>query len=92
MVFDDFKNKQKSVLSNVFWYVKVCIFWKFVQYTIHWDKKQMLKKFPSDKIKSTKNVLFFFSRAPTHHGLTLNLWFLYEMKHDVRLSKTVCGI
>ena len=25
--FRDFKNKQKSVWSNVFGYVKVCIFW-----------------------------------------------------------------
>ena len=53
--FDDFKNKQKSVWSNVFWYVKVCIFWKCIQYTIYWDKTQMLKKFPSDKMKGTKN-------------------------------------
>ena len=28
--FDDFKNKQRSVWSNVFWYVKVCIFWKCI--------------------------------------------------------------
>ena len=53
--FDDFKNKQKSVWSNFFWYVKVCIFWKCIQYTIYWDKTQMLKKFPSDKMKGTKN-------------------------------------
>ena len=53
--FDDFKNKQKSVWSNAFWYVKVCIFWKCIQYTIYWDKTQMLKKFPSDKMKGTKN-------------------------------------
>ena len=52
----------------------------------------MLKKFPSDKINGTKNVLFFLSRAPTHHSLTLNLWLLYEMKHKVHLSETVCGI
>ena len=25
---DDFKNKQKSVWSNGFWYVKACIFWE----------------------------------------------------------------
>ena len=29
-VFDDFKNKQKSVWSHVFWYVKVCIFRKCI--------------------------------------------------------------
>ena len=90
--FNDFKNKQKSVWSNVFWYVKVCIFWKCIQYTIHWDKTQMLKKFPSDKINGTKNALFFLSRAPTHHSFTFNLRFLHELKHKVRLSKTVCGI
>ena len=37
----------KSAWSNVFWYVKVCIFWKCIQYTIHWDKTQILKKRPS---------------------------------------------
>ena len=52
----------------------------------------MLKKIPSDKIKTTKNVLFFLSRAPTHHSFTFNSRLLYELKHKVRLSKTVCGI
>ena len=33
----------------------------------------MLKKFPSDKIDSTKNALFFLSQAPTHHSYTLNV-------------------
>ena len=56
---DDFKNKQKSVWSNIFWYVKVFIFWKSIQYTIHWDKTQMLKEFPSHKRNDTKNILFF---------------------------------
>ena len=32
---DDFKNKQKSIWSNSFWFAKVCIFWKFIEYTIH---------------------------------------------------------
>ena len=52
----------------------------------------MLKKFPLDKINGAKNALFFLSRTPTHHSLTFNLRFLYELKHKVRLSKTVCGI
>ena len=52
----------------------------------------MLKKIPSDKINGTKNALFFLSRAPTHHSFTFNLQFLYELKHKVRLSKTLCGI
>ena len=52
----------------------------------------MLKKFPSDKINVTKNALFFLSRAATHHSFTFNLRFLYELKHKVRLSKTVSWI
>ena len=87
--FNDFKNKQKSIWSNIFWYVKVCIFWKCIQYTIHWNKTQMLKKFPWDKINGTKNVLFFLSRVLTHHSFTFNLRFFYKLKHKVRLSKTV---
>ena len=67
----DFKNKLKSVWSNVFWYLKLYIFWKCIQYTINWDKTQMLKKLPSDKINSTKNALFFLLRAPTHYNLLL---------------------
>ena len=51
----------------------------------------MLKKFPLDKINGTKNVLFFLSRASTHHSFAFNLQFLYELKHKVRLSKAVCG-
>ena len=52
----------------------------------------MLKKISLDKINGTKNSLFFISRAPTHHGFTFNLRFLYELKHKIPLSKTVCGI
>ena len=52
----------------------------------------MLKKIPLDKIDCTKNALFFLSRVPTHHSFTFNLEFLYELKHKVCLSKTVCGI
>ena len=64
---------------NNFWYVKkVCTFWKSIQYTLRRDKTQILKK--------------FLSRAPTHHSFTFNLPFLYELKHTVCLSKTVCGI
>ena len=51
----------------------------------------MLKKFPLDKINGTKIALFFLWRTPTHL-ITFNLRFLYELKHNVILSKTVCGI
>ena len=34
----------------------------------------------------------FLLRVPTHHTFTFNLRFLYELNHDVHLSKTVRGI
>ena len=48
-----------SVWINISRYVKVCIFCECIQYTIHWDKTQILKKFPTEKINSTKNAFFF---------------------------------
>ena len=84
--------KANKKWSYFFLYVKVCIFWKCIQYTIHWDKTQMLKKFPSDKINYTENALSFLSWAPTHHSFTFNFQLLYELKHKVHLSKTACGI
>ena len=74
--FHDFKNKPKNVWSKVFWYVKVCVLWKCIQY-MHWDSTQMLKKSPSDKINGTKNSHFLRSRAPTLHSFTFNLQLLY---------------
>ena len=74
--FDDFKDKQRSARSIAFWYVKICIFWKCIQYTIYWDKTQMFKKILSDKIHGTKMPSFFLSWAPT-------------AKHKIPLSKTV---
>ena len=59
-LFTILKTSKKDVWSNDFWYVKVYIFWKLMQYTIHWDKTQTLKKFPSDKINAAKTALFFF--------------------------------
>ena len=58
--FDIFKNKQKIVWSNFFWYVKVCIFRKSIQYTTDWDKKQMLKKTSFRQNKLYSNTPFFF--------------------------------
>ena len=54
------ETSRKSVWSSVFWYVKVCIFWICIQYTIHWDKTQILKKLLTDKINEKKCPLFFF--------------------------------
>ena len=59
-VLDDFKNKQKNVRGDVFWYVKVPIFWKCILYTIDWDLNTVVKKISSDKINGTKNALFSF--------------------------------
>ena len=61
--FDNFKKSNKSVWSNIFWHGKVCMYWKCIQYTIHWNKTKMFKKFPSGKINGTKNALFFVSWA-----------------------------
>ena len=52
----------------------------------------MLKTFPLGKINSTKNALFFLSRAPIHHSFTFNSRFLYELKHKVRLSEYVVDV
>ena len=61
-------------------------------HSIYCDKTQILKKFPLDKVNGTKNAIFFLSQAPAHHSFTFNLRFFYELKHKVRLSKTVFGI
>ena len=34
--------------------------WKCIQYTIHWDNTQMLKKIAPDKTNGTKNAIYFF--------------------------------
>ena len=61
--FDDFKNKQKSVPSHAFWYVEVCIFWKCIQYTIHWDKTLTLKKILMTKETIQKMPFFIFASS-----------------------------
>ena len=86
------ETSNKSVWSNAFWCVKVCIFWKCIQNTIDLDKTKIFKKFTSDKINGRKNALFFLWRAPTRHSFIFNLRFLYELKRKARLSKTVWGI
>ena len=82
----------KRVWSDVFWYLKVCIFSKCIHYTIHWKKTQIWKKILFGQNKRYKKFPLFISRAPAHHGFTFNLWFLYELKHKVRVSKTTYGV
>ena len=86
------KTSSKSAWSNVFRYIKVYIFWQFIQYTIHWNKTQTLQKFILEKNKGHKKCTLFLYRALAHHNFTFNSQFLYELKHKVRLSKTVYGI
>ena len=81
--FNDFKSKAKKLWSNAFWYEKVYIFWKFIQYTRYWDEKQILKKISFRQNKCyNKCTLFSYSS-------TFNLRFLYELKQKVCVSKTV---
>ena len=81
----------KKVYEVMFFNIKVCKFWKCVQYTLHLDKTRMLKKIPFGQNKRYKKCTLFLSRGPTHRIFTFNLWFLYELKHKIRLSKTVSG-
>ena len=41
-------------------------------------------------VHTSINALIFLLQAPTHHSFTFNLQFLYEPKHKVQLSKTLC--
>ena len=85
------KTNNESLWSNVFWYVKAYVIWKFIQYSIYWDNTNA-KKIPLEKINVTKNALFFISQAPALHSFTFHLQLLYELKHKVHLSKTVWGL
>ena len=58
--FDELKTTTEVYEIMFFWCVKVCIFWKCIQYTIHWAKTQVLRKFPWGKINGTKNAFFPF--------------------------------
>ena len=81
------KINNKSAWSDVFWYVKIFIPWKFIQYTKHWDKTHMSKNFPLNKINVTKNEFFFLLQP--YHRFAFNSWFLHELKHKVYLSRSV---
>ena len=87
--FSQFEVMQhKSIWNNAFWYAKVYIFWKFIQYPMHWDKIHV-KKIPSDKKTLQKTQYFFF------HKLLLIIVLLlicnFYMSWSTRfLSPTVC--
>ena len=64
----------------------------FIQYSIHCDKRQTLKKIIWDKINVIENTLLFLSQALAHHSFTFYSQSLDELKHKVRLSLAVCGV
>ena len=78
-VFDDCKNKQEGVWSNVLWHVKFCIFWNYIQYTKYWDKTQIKKQL---KTTTTKNA----SEHQIITVLVIDLRFLYKLKRKARFS------
>ena len=55
-------------------------------------KNANVKKISFGQNKRYKKIPFFLQHAATHHSFPFNLRFLHELKHKVRLSKTVCGI
>ena len=80
-VYEDFKTHQKIVSSNIFWYVKVCIFLIKVYsvHSVHWNKTPILKNFRLEKNEGTKDS-YFFSELQVITVFTFNLRFLYELK------------
>ena len=80
--------KVGSVNTSMFFDMEKYVYSEIVFNTLSTVIKQILKKFPSDKLNCAKNALFFPSRAPTHHSFAFTLRFLYELKRNVSLSKT----
>ena len=76
------KTTNKSVWCNPFSYIKVCIFWNCIQYTIHWDKTQMLKTISLGQNKWYKYCYFYFWKLQLITVLLL----------ICDSYKTVCGI
>ena len=89
------KTSNKSVWSNLFQYVKVYIFWKFIQYTIHSDETEILKKNSSGHNKLYEKCIHPCNASFRKLHLinfTFNLQFLQELKHMAHISKNVCWI
>ena len=86
--FDHFKNKQHKcfLICESVNILKVYS----TNYTLR--KNTNVKKLSFGQNKRYKNCPFFLSRAPTQYSFTFNSRFLYELKHKVRISITVCGI
>ena len=76
-----FFNTQKYIYSESksIYILKVCTLYIEIKYKRY---KNFLKI----------TALFFLLRASTHHSFIFNQRFLYELKHRVRLSKSMCRI
>ena len=85
--YDNFKNQAKSVWSNVFSYVKGCMFSKRIWDTVHWEQTNMLKTFPSGK-KSGKKSVFSFESSNSSQFLLL-IWDSYMSWRFVSLKLCV---
>ena len=72
-------------------HIKKCAFSESVFNTLYIEIKHKFEKISLGQNKRYKNA-GFFSLGPPHHWFTFDLRFLYELKHKVRLSKTMCGI
>ena len=88
--FDDFKTIQRGIWSNVLWYLKLYIFWKFIywNYTIHWDKTQTLKKISFGQNKRYKKCSLFSLELKLITVLLLICVSCMSLKPKVCLSKT----
>ena len=60
--------------------------------TLYIEKNTNLSFGQNKRYKKCRLFFFVRARASAHHSFTINLRFLYELKHKVHLSKTVCGI
>ena len=65
------KTSNKSVWSNGFWYVKLCIFWKSFQYTINWDETNIKKIFFGQNKLCKKCPLFYLAISNSSQVLFL---------------------
>ena len=53
----------KRVWSTIFWYVKIYIFWKFIQRTIHWDKTNVKRVSSGQNKYYEKYTVFSFASS-----------------------------
>ena len=86
------KTSYKSEWSNVFWYVKVYIFSKVIQYTLQCDKTQMLKNFLRTKKKTLQKMHYFFFRELQLIPVLLLIHNSYTSRSTRFISLKLCGI